>query len=59
MCAMTKKMAQMKEEIKVTEKIQLSNKEIQPIKRRVQNTSNQDAHRIGLIRSQIKGKNEG
>ena len=42
-----KPMAHMKEQIKAPEKIQLSNKGIQPIKCTVQNTSNQDAHRIG------------
>ena len=38
----------MKEQIKAPEKIQLSNEEIrQPIRCTVQNTGNQDAHRIG------------
>ena len=38
----------MKEQIKAPEKIQLSNKEIaNPIRFTVENTANQEAHRIG------------
>ena len=41
-------MAQMKEQIKPPEKIQLSDEEIANLSRcTVQNTSNQEAHRIG------------
>ena len=49
-CTETKKknMAQMKEQIKAPEKIQLSDKrDSQHIRRRVQNTGDQDAHRDG------------
>ena len=51
----------MKEQIKALEKIQLSDEEISdaPIRCTVQNTGNQDAHRIGWIWSQIRWKKEG
>ena len=52
-------MAQMKEQIKAPGKIQLSEKESQPIRCTVQNTGNQDAHRIGWVRSQNREKSEG
>ena len=48
----------MKEQIKTPEKIQLSNADSQLIRCTVQNTGNQDAHRIGWIWSQIRCKNE-
>ena len=40
-------MAQMTEHFKAPEKIQLSKEESQPIRCTVQNTGNQEAHRIG------------
>ena len=40
-------MAQMKEQVKTPEKIQLSDRDNQPIRCTVQNTGNQDAHRFG------------
>ena len=53
-------MAQMKEQIKTPEK-ELSDKEIdsQPIRSTVQNTGNQDTHRISRIWSQNKERSEG
>ena len=39
--------AQRKEQIKAPEKIQLNNEDSQPVRCIVQNTGNQDAHRIG------------
>ena len=42
-----KNMAQMKEQIKAPEKIQLSDGDNQPTRYRVQHTGNQDAHRNG------------
>ena len=52
-------MAQMKEQIKTPEKIQLSNADSQLIRCTVQNTGNQEAHRIGWVWSQNGGKSEG
>ena len=53
-------MAQMKEQIKAPEKIQLSDKrDSQHIRRRVQNTGDQDAHRDGWVWSQNRGRGEG
>ena len=50
----------MKEEIKDPEKnITRQQRDSQPIRCTVQNTGNQDAHRIALIWSQVRGKNEG
>ena len=40
-------MAQMKEQIKPPEKIQLSDEKIANVSDRVQNTGNQEAHRNG------------
>ena len=51
-------MAQMKEQIKAPEK-ELSDEEIDNLRCRVQNTGNQDAHRIGWVWSQNGGKSEG
>ena len=63
MCAETKKkkkMAQMKEQIKVPEKnITKWWRGNQPIRCRVQNTGNQDAYTIGWVWSQNRGKSEG
>ena len=48
----------MKEQIKAT-KIELSNKERQPIRCTVQNTGNQDAHRNDCLQMQNKRGSEG
>ena len=48
----------MQEQIKAPEKIQLSNEEIANLRYTVQNTGNQDAHRINLVWSQNRGKSE-
>ena len=53
-----KKKTQKKAQIKAPEEIQ-RRRESQPIRCTVQNTGNQDAHRIGWIWSQIRGKKEG
>ena len=45
--AETKNMAQMKEQINAPEKITKRQRDSQPIRYRVQNTGNQDAHRNG------------
>ena len=57
----TKKMAQMKEQIKAPEKNRKTKwwRDSQPIRWTVQTTCNQDAHRSGWIWSQIRWKNEG
>ena len=48
----------MKEHNKAPEKIQLSNEEVANLPDEQLKTGNQDAHRIGWIRSQIRWKNE-
>ena len=45
-------MAQMKEQIKAPEKIQL--RDSQPIRCTIQNTGNEEAHRIGSIWSKTR-----
>ena len=52
-------MAQMKEQIKAPEKIQLNDEEIDNLSNVVQNTGNQDAHRNGWVWPQNRGKSEG
>ena len=51
-------MAQVKEQIKAPEKIQLSDEESQPIRCTVQKTGTQDAHRNGGVWLQNRGKSE-
>ena len=52
-------MAQMKEQIKDPEKIQLGDEESQPIRCTVQNTGNQDAHRNGWVWSKNRRRSKG
>ena len=53
-------MAQMKDQTKAPEKnTTKQQRDSQPTRCTVQNTGNQDAHRIGWIWSQIRWKNEG
>ena len=55
-----KKMGQIKEQIKDPERNTTKSwRDSQPIRCRVQNTGNQDAHRIGWIWLQNRGKSEG
>ena len=52
-------MAQMKEQIKAPEKSSTKwRRDRQPLKRTVQNTGNQDAHRNDWVRLQNKGRSE-
>ena len=52
-------MAQVKEQIKAPEKIQLSNEEIANLSDGVQKTGNQNANRNGWVWLQNRGKGEG
>ena len=52
-------MAQMKEEIKLQKNTTKQQRESRSIRCTVQSTGNQDAHRIGWIWSQNRGKSEG